>query len=87
MTTVYMVYCDAPHSFYDDVVLQCPDHLRHEIAVEKESLQTGIIPTLDSATNFQIFSLAFSVVVFCFLLGRGLGAVLQMLRPSRRDDF
>ncbi|WP_367848750.1 hypothetical protein [Rhodoferax sp. WC2427] len=39
-----------------------------------------VIEPLDSASVVAVFTLAFSTVVFCFLLGRGVGVVLSLIR-------
>ena len=82
----YILYCDAPHGFRGNAVAaQCPDSLRREIAVDLEVLQqSSAVPKLDPAKVLQVFGVAFTFVVFFFLLGRGLGQILNLIRKS--DD-
>ncbi len=84
MTQAYILYCDGPHGYWGSAVAaQCPDSLRREIAVDLEVLQqSSIVPKLDPAQVLQVFGVAFTFVVFFFLLGRGLGQILNLIRKS-----
>lgn len=85
MTHAYILYCDGPHGYKGNAVAaQCPDSLRKEISVDIEMLQqsTTAIPKLDSGQVLQVFGVAFTFVIFFFLLGRGLGQILNLIRKS-----
>lgn len=85
MTQAYILYCDGPHGYWGSAVAaQCPDALRKEIAVDLDVLQQSstAVPKLDDAQVLQVFGVAFTFVVFFFLLGRGLGQILNLIRKS-----
>lgn len=85
MNQVYILYCDGPHGYWGSAVAaQCPDSLRKEIAVDLEVLQqsSNAIPQLDPADVAQAFGVGFGVVVLFFLLGRGVGQVLNLIRHA-----
>ncbi|MGG4604264.1 hypothetical protein ACLPHM_05670 [Paenalcaligenes sp. Me131] len=78
MTHIYIQYCDISTEAGSD----CPVQHRQKIAIEREILEASgnPIPTLNSAELAQVFSLGFSVVLLFFLLGRGVGTVLNLIR-------
>jgi hypothetical protein len=49
-------------------------------ATQITTTNTNPIPILDPTTVTQLFSFGFGTVIFCFLLGRGLGTVLSLIR-------
>lgn len=82
---VYILYCDGPHGYWGNAVAaQCPDSLRKEIAIDLQTLQqsSNAIPQLDPADVAQAFGVGFGVVVLFFLLGRGVGQVLNLIRHA-----
>lgn len=84
MTQAHILYCDGPHGYWGSAVAaQCPDSLRREIAVDLEVLQqSSTVPKLETAQVLQVFGVAFTFVIFFFLLGRGLGQILNLIRKS-----
>lgn len=85
MNQAYILYCDGPHGYLGNAVAaQCPDSLRKEIAIDLQALQqsSNAIPQLDPADVAQAFGVGFGVVVLFFLLGRGVGQVLNLIRHA-----
>lgn len=78
MTRIYLQYCDISI----EVGMDCPVQHRQQFAIERETLESAgnPIPTLNAADVAQVFSLGLSVVVLFFLLGRGVGTVLNLIR-------
>lgn len=78
MTRIYLQYCDINIEAGTD----CSVQHRQQIAIERETLETSgnPIPALNAADVAQVFSLGLSVVVLFFLLGRGVGTVLNLIR-------
>ena len=78
MTRISLQYCDISTEAGTD----CPVQHRQQIAIKRETLETSgnPIPALNTADVAQIFSLGLSVVVLFFLLGRGVGIVLNLIR-------
>lgn len=78
MTRIYIQYCDISI----EAGMDCPAQHRQQIAIERETLEiaSNPIPALNAADVAQVFSLGLSVVVLFFLLGRGVGAVLNLIR-------
>lgn len=78
MTRIYLQYCDIS----TDAESDCPVQHRQKIAIEREVLEASgnPIPILNSADVVQVFSLGLSVVLLFFLLGRGIGTVLNLIR-------
>lgn len=60
----------------------CPEAFRKEVAVDLQALQliSATVPPLDSAMVAQVFGLGFGVVVLFFVVGRGVGEVLRLIR-------
>lgn len=83
MTQAYVLYCDMPHAIeHATPAAVCPDAFRKEVAVDLQALQqSGAgFPSLDSAMVAQVFGLGFGVVVLFFVVGRGVGEVLRLIR-------
>ena len=78
MTRIYLQYCDISIEAGTD----CPIQHRQHIVIERETLESAgnPIPTLSAADVAQVFSLGLSVVMLFFLLGRGVGTVLNLIR-------
>lgn len=78
MTRIYLQYCDISTEAGTD----CPVQHRQQISIERETLESAgnPIPALNAADVAQVFSLGLSVVVLFFLLGRGVGTVLNLIR-------
>ncbi len=78
MTRIYLQYCDISI----EAGMDCPVQQRQQIAIERETLEAADnpIPALNATDVAQIFSLGLSVVVLFFLLGRGVGIVLNLIR-------
>lgn len=80
---VYVLYCETPHGIgADQVVNQCPYAYSKEIAIDLQMLQQPghSIPQLDPHDVAQAFGMGFGVVVLFFLVGRGVGEVLNLIR-------
>lgn len=83
MTQAYVLYCDMPHAIEQgNLAAACPEAFRKEVAVDLQALQqsSATVPTLDSAMVAQVFGLGFGVVVLFFVVGRGVGEVLRLIR-------
>lgn len=83
MKQVYVLYCETPHGADAGIPFsQCPDTYRKEIALDLQALeQSGnSIPQLDPATVAQAFGIGFGVIVLFFLVGRGVGEILRLIR-------
>ena len=79
----YVLYCDVPHASELGIpAAACPDAFRKEVAVDLQALQqsSASVPSLDSAMVAQVFGLGFGVVVLFFVVGRGVGEVLRLIR-------
>lgn len=78
MTRIYLQYCDISI----EAGTECPVPHRQQFAIERETLESAgnPIPTLNAVDVAQVFSLGLSVVVLFFLLGRGVGIVLNLIR-------
>ena len=79
----YLIYCDVPHATDAGApVNACPDAYRKELTVDLRALQqtNAAVPPLDSAAVAQVFGLGFGVVVLFFVVGRGVGEVLRLIR-------
>lgn len=79
----YVLYCEGPHGYWGSAVAaQCPDAYRKEIAIDLHMLQQSgnSLPQLDPNDVAQAFGLGFGVVVLFFLVGRGVGEVLRLIR-------
>ena len=79
----YLIYCEVPHATDAGAPLNaCPDAYRKEVAVDLQALQqtSATVPSLDSAAVAQVFGLGFGVVVLFFVVGRGVGEVLRLIR-------
>lgn len=80
---VYVLYCEAPHGIAAGTTpSQCPDAYRKEVAIDLQALQQpgNAIPQLDPGDVTQAFGMGFGVVVLFFLVGRGVGEVLRLIR-------
>ncbi len=83
MSKAYILYCEGPHGYWGSAAAaQCPDALRREIAIDLQALQQpgNAIPQLNPGDVAQAFGLGFGVVVLFFLVGRGVGEVLRLIR-------
>jgi hypothetical protein len=85
-TPVWIVGClQAPNLSGTTLAAQCPVAQRTTIQTTLEFFQQAAtapadpIP-LDSATVFAVFSTSFSVAVLFFLVARGVGTVLRLIR-------
>ncbi len=85
-TPVWIVVCrQAPSLSGSTLAAQCPAAQRTSVQTTLESLQQAgtasadPIP-LDPATVFAVFSASFSVAVLFFLVARGVGTVLRLIR-------
>lgn len=80
---VYVLYCETPHGFEAGLTTsQCPDAYRKETAIDLQALQqpSNPIPQLNPHDVAQAFGMGFGVVVLFFLVGRGVGEVLRLIR-------
>ena len=61
---------------------ECPADQMQIIETTVEQLSNSLygLPNMDSADVAQVFSAGFGVVVLFFMLGRGVGLVLKMIR-------
>ena len=61
---------------------ECPAEQKQiiETTVEQLSSAQNALPGMDSGDVAQVFSAGFGVVVLFFMLGRGVGLVLKMIR-------
>lgn len=83
MSQVYLLYCDTPHGIAAGTApSQCPDAYRKEVATDLQALQQlgSAAPQLNPADVAQAFGIGFGVVVLFFLVGRGVGEVLRLIR-------
>lgn len=79
----YVLYCAVSHVSEPGIpAAVCPDEFRKEVAVDLQALQqsSASVPPLDSAMVAQVFGLGFGVVVLFFVVGRGVGEVLRLIR-------
>lgn len=88
MTAVYLLYCDQPFNVSStgsgEVLTTCSG-MRKQIAVEREVLiptQSDALPALDRVDVAAVFGAAFSIVLLFFLVGRGVGSVLNLIRKG-----
>ena len=85
-TPVWIVACkQAPNLSGTTLAAQCPAAQRTSVETTLEFLQqAGAAPAdsipLDPATVFAVFSASFSVAVLFFLVARGVGTVLRLIR-------
>ena len=85
-TPVWIVACTkAPNPSGTTLSAQCPVAQRITVQTTLEFLQQAGDPPadpvpLDPATVFAVFSASFSVAVLFFLVGRGAGTVLRLIR-------
>lgn len=80
---VYVLYCETPHDIAAGIrPSQCPDVYRKEVAIDLQALQQSdnAIPQLSPGDVAQAFGMGFGVVVLFFLVGRGVGEVLRLIR-------
>ncbi|MGO3890884.1 MAG: hypothetical protein ACTJHW_07910 [Paenalcaligenes sp.] len=80
MSSIYLQYCEISINAGSE----CPQQYRHQITVERTTLETldSPIPKLNKDDVAQVFSLGLSVVILFFLVGRGIGAVLELIRKG-----
>lgn len=79
----YVLYCEGPHGYWGSAVAaQCPEAFRKEVAIDLTVLQqpANALPELDPKDVAQVFGMGFGVVVLFFLVGRGIGEVLNLIR-------
>lgn len=85
-TPVWIVACrQAPNASGTTLAAQCPVAQRTTIETTLEFFQqvatTPANPVpLDPGTVFAVFSASFSVAVLFFLVARGVGTVLRLIR-------
>lgn len=83
MNQVYLLYCETPHGMEaGSTPSQCPNAYRKEIAIDLHALQQSshAMPQLAPGDVAQAFGMGFGVVVLFFLVGRGVGEVLRLIR-------
>lgn len=83
MSQAYLLYCETPHGADAGMTAsQCPDAYRKEVAVDLQALQqlSSTTPQLNPGDVAQAFGMGFGVVVLFFLVGRGVGEVLRLIR-------
>ncbi|WP_272971096.1 hypothetical protein [Comamonas terrigena] len=83
MSQVYVLYCEVPHGTWGmALAAQCPDAYRKEVAIDLQALtrQDTALPQLNPNDVAQAFGMGFGVVVLFFLVGRGVGEVLRLIR-------
>lgn len=81
--SIYILYCETPYGVEAGLNAgQCPDAYRKEVAVDLQALLqlSSATPQLDPVDVAQVFGVGFSVVVLFFLVGRGVGEVLRLIR-------
>lgn len=79
----YVLYCDVPHGTWGTALApQCPDAYRKEIAIDIQALasQDTAFPQLNPNDVAKVFGVGFGVVILFFLVGRGVGEVLRLIR-------
>jgi hypothetical protein len=84
-TDAWIVACKQPPNLNaTTLAAQCPVSQRITVQTTLEFFeQQGLIPeevVLDPSTVGAVFSLAFSVVVLFYLVARGAGSVLSLIR-------
>lgn len=83
---VWIVACNqAPNLSGTTLATQCPVASRRSIQTTVEFFQqTTTTPAdpipLDPATVFAVFSASFSIAVLFYLVARGVGTVLRLIR-------
>lgn len=83
---VWIVACNqAPNLNGTSLATQCPVASRRSIQTTVEFFQqTTTTPAdpipLDPATVFAVFSASFSIAVLFYLVARGVGSVLRLIR-------
>jgi len=83
VSQVYVLYCEVPHGTWGmAVAAQCPDAYRKEIAIDLQALthQDAALPQLNTSDVTKVFGMGFCIVVLFFLVGRGVGEVLRLIR-------
>lgn len=83
MSQVYVLYCETSHgSAAGTTPSQCPDAYRKEVVIDLQALQQpgNAVAQLDPGDVAQTFGMGFGVVVLFFLVGRGVGEVLRLIR-------
>lgn len=89
MATVQLSYCNPPANVGDfgSVEQYCANPYNLTLmAIELPALEAlqqapgAAIPNLDPADVATVFGVAFSIVVLFFLVGRGVGSVLSLIR-------
>lgn len=85
-TPVWIMACtQQPTVTATTINAQCPSARRVAIETTVEHLE-GLVPDptdpipLDSATVFAVFSASFATAVLFFLVARGVGSVLRLIR-------
>jgi hypothetical protein len=85
-TNVWIVLCkQAPDLTANNFAQQCPTAQRTSVQTTIEALQqqttsTNPLGNLNSTDAASVFMAAFSIVVLNFLIGRGVGTVLKLIR-------
>lgn len=85
-TNVWIVLCkQAPDLTANNFAQQCPTTQRTSVQTTIEALQlqttsTNPLGNLNSTDAASVFMAAFSIVVLNFLIGRGVGTVLKLIR-------
>jgi hypothetical protein len=85
-TNVWIVLCkQAPDLTASSIAQQCPAAQRTSVQTTIEALQvqapsTNPLGNLNSTDAASVFMAAFSIVVLNFLIGRGVGTVLKLIR-------
>lgn len=88
MSIVYVLYCDQPFNISsagNDEALTTCNGVRKQIAVNREVLiptQSDALPALNRADVAMVFGASFSIVLLFFLVGRGVGTVLNLIRKG-----
>jgi hypothetical protein len=85
-TTVWIVLCKQTPTLSGTTLAQeCPVAQRVSVQTTIEALQqqttsTNPLGNLNSTDATSVFMAAFSIVVLNFLIGRGVGTVLKLIR-------
>jgi hypothetical protein len=85
MATVYFLYCGSGGFKSTSPTVTCVNGRPDQIAVDTAALQTPEstpVPSLDKKDVASVFSVGFSVVVLCFVVGRSIGSVLSLIRKG-----
>lgn len=89
MANVYLIYCEQGFALSNtgsgEALTTCSSGQRKQVTVDMAVLvpsSSAAVPVLDKQDVATVFAASFSMVVFCFFVARGIGAVLTLIRKG-----